>query len=231
MILIPNALFCLLLPPKLVIEKHAALACMMGSLACLVAVRFTEPGILPAAVDIDHDAPEAPVTHVLIGGKRVPLADRRARYSRYTDVIVARLDHYCSWIGSPVGARNHFYYCAFLLFSSLDVAIMGPASALRFQRLARSKHSIERVSPLFVVGLALLGCYCFGVLVWTGSLLVDQAGLIARNETSIERVKKTWRGRANPHNRGAFRNWLDFCFRATPSVVLELDQVESRCEA
>ena len=89
----------------------------------------------------------------------------------------------------------------------------------------------ERVSPLFVIGLALLGCYCFGVLVWTGSLLVDQAGLIARNETSIERVKKTWRGRANPHDRGAFRNWLDFLFRATPSVVLELDQVESRCEA
>ena len=82
-----------------------------------------------------------------------------------------------------------------------------------------------------VIGLALLGCYCFGVLVWTGSLLVDQAGLIARNETSIERVKKTWRGRKNPHDRGAFRNWLDFCFRATPSVVLELDQVESRCEA
>ena len=82
-----------------------------------------------------------------------------------------------------------------------------------------------------MVGLALLGCYCFGVLVWTGSLLVDQAGLIARNETSIERVKKTWRGRKNPHDRGAFRNWLDFFFRATPSVVLELDQVESRCEA
>jgi len=114
---------------------------------------------------------------------------------------------------------------------SIQVAIMGPASALRFVRLARSKHSIERVSPLVVVGLALLGCYCFGVLVWTGSLLVDQAGLIARNETSIERVKKTWRGRANPHDRGAFRNWLDFLFRATPSVVLELDQVESRCEA
>ena len=89
----------------------------------------------------------------------------------------------------------------------------------------------ERVSPLSVIGLALLGCYCFGVLVWTGSLLVDQAGLIARNETSIERVKKTWRGRQNPHDRGAFRNWLDFLFRATPSVVLELDQVESRCEA
>ena len=120
---------------------------------------------------------------------------------------------------------------AFLFFASLDVAVMGPASALRFVRLARSKHSIERVSPLVVVGLALLGCYCFGVLVWTGSLLVDQAGLIARNETSIERVKKTWRGRENPHDRGAFRNWLDFFFRATPSVVLGLDQVESRCEA
>ena len=144
---------------------------------------------------------------------------------------VTTIDHYCSWIGSPVGARNHFYYVAFLFFSSLDVAIMGPASALRFVRLARSKHSIERVSPLTVVGLALLACYCFGVLVWTGSLLVDQAGLIARNETSIERVKKTWRGRPNPHDRGAFRNWLDFLFRATPSVVLELDQVESRCEA
>ena len=161
----------------------------------------------------------------------MPLADRRARYSRYTDVIVARLDHYCSWIGSPVGARNHFYYVAFLFFASLDVAVMGPASALRFVRLARSKHSIERVSPLVVIGLALLGCYCFGVLVWTGSLLVDQAGLIARNETSIERVKKTWRGRTNPHDRGALRNWLDFFCRPTPSVVLELDQVESRCEA
>ena len=43
-------------------------------------------------------------------------------------------------------------------------------------------------------------------------------------------LKKTWRGRENPHDRGAFRNWLDFFFRATPSVVLELDQVESRCE-
>ena len=76
-----------------------------------------------------------------------------------------------------------------------------------------------------------LFCSLFVALVWTGSLLVDQAGLISRNETSIERVKKTWRGRKNPHDRGAFRNWLDFLFRATPSVVLELDQVESRCEA
>ena len=122
-------------------------------------------------------------------------------------------------------------FCALFVALGVDVAVMGPASALRFVRLARSKHSIERVSPLTVVGLALLGCYCFGVLVWTGSLLVDQAGLIARNETSIERVKKTWRGRPNPHDRGAFRNWLDFFFRATPSVVLALDQVESRCEA
>ena len=122
-------------------------------------------------------------------------------------------------------------FCALFVALGVDVAVMGPASALRFVRLARSKHSIERVSPPFVVGLALLGCYCFGVLVWTGSLLVDQAGLIARNETSIERVKKTWRGRKNPHDRGAFRNWLDVFFCATPSVVLELDQVESRCEA
>ena len=44
-------------------------------------------------------------------------------------------------------------------------------------------------------------------------------------------MKKTWRGRKNPHDRGAFRNWLDFFCRPTPSVVLELDQVESRCEA
>ena len=125
---------------------------------------------------------------------------------------------------SPLAHATHWLI-------STQVAIMGPASALRFVRLARSKHSIERVSPLSVIGLALLACYCFGVLVWTGSLLVDQGGLISRNETSIERVKKTWRGRRNPHDRGAFRNWLEFFFRAMPSVVLDLDQVESRCEA
>ena len=61
----------------------------------------------------------------------MPLADRRARYSRYTDVIVARLDHYCSWIGSPVGVRNLFYYVAFLFFSSLDVAIRVEIEILR----------------------------------------------------------------------------------------------------
>ncbi len=126
------------------------------------------------------------------------------------------------------------YYATVAAAALHQVLLRTMTKALRDDtvvRLARSKHSVERVSPLFVVGLALLGCYCFGVLVWTGSLLVDQAGLIARNETSIERVKKTWRGRQNPHDRGAFRNWLDFLFRATPSVVLELDQVESRCEA
>ena len=54
---------------------------------------------------------------------------------------------------------------------------------------------------------------------------------VAGRPTLLATTKKTWRGRPNPHDRGAFRNWLDFFFRATPSVVLEFDQVESRCEA
>ena len=125
-------------------------------------------------------------------------------------------------------------YYATVVAAALHQVLLGTMTkALRDDNVVAQNvaSGFERVSPLVVVGLALLGCYCFGVLVWTGSLLVDQAGLISRNETSIERVKKTWRGRANPHDRGAFRNWLAFFFRATPSVVLELDQVESRCEA
>lgn len=125
MIALPNALFCLLLPAKLATVKAAALAYMACSLALLAAARFTEPGILPAAVDIDYDMPDAKITHALVRGQKVPLADHRARYSRHTDVVVARLDHYCSWVGNPIGARNYFSYVAFLAWATVNLVRRG----------------------------------------------------------------------------------------------------------
>ena len=77
----------------------------------------------------------------------------------------------------------------------------------------------------------LLAATMLGYLV-SDSASVTTAGYAVHHVvTAIERVKKTWRGRPNPYDRGAFRNWLDFFCRPTPSVVLELDQIESRCEA
>ena len=178
-------------------------------------------------VDIDFDAPDSKITHALVRGNKVPLADHRARYSRHTDVVVARLDHYCSWVGNPIGARNYFSYVAFLAWATLNLLVVGLASGRRLLTLARSKHSAARVSPLAVVGLALLGTYCFMVMLWTGGLLAYQVDQVSRNVTSIEKVKKTWRD-GNPHDRGCWRNWLGFCRAAPPSYVLELDQVEGR---
>lgn len=183
---------------------------------------------MPAAVDIDYDMPDAKITHALVRGQKVPLADHRARYSRHTDVVVARLDHYCSWVGNPIGARNYFSYVAFLAWATVNLVVVGAASGRRLLTLARSKHSATRVSPLAVVGLALLATYCMMVMLWTGGLLAYQVDQVSRNVTSIEKVKKTWRD-GNPHDRGCWRNWLDFCCRAPPpSYVLELDQVEGR---
>lgn len=125
-------------------------------------------------VDIDFDAPDSKITHALVRGNKVPLADHRARYSRHTDVVVARLDHYCSWVGNPIGARNYFSYVAFLAWATLNLLVVGLASGRRLLTLARSKHSAARVSPLAVVGLALLGTYCFMVMLWTGGLLAYQ---------------------------------------------------------
>ena len=128
------------------------------------------------------------------------------------------------------------YYATIAAAALHQVLLRTMTKALRDDNVVAQNVASGLFCVLFVaLGVAdrptLLAATMLGYLV-SDSASVTTAGYAVHHVvTAIERVKKTWRGRPNPYDRGAFRNWLDFFCRPTPSVVLELDQVESRCEA
>lgn len=89
-------------------------------LACFVRCQFILPGFASLAWEQQALAGEVPSTVCKRSGRLLP---ERAVYVRRADAVVLGLDHYCIWLGSPIGFRNRKFFVLFVCYSALFCAM------------------------------------------------------------------------------------------------------------
>jgi hypothetical protein len=133
---------------------------------------------------------------------------------------VLRLDHWCGWAHTAVGARNHKYFLLWQAYQLLSSAIIfklatAALSVCFVQLHGQDRQTEERPTPALVVTftLAAMGSGCTFAL--PAFFIVGHARRACRNLTAVE--EKQWqplwhKAAASSHDRDASRfgffSWL-----------------------
>lgn len=173
---------------------------------CFFKAMFINPGYVP--VPSDPAAVLAQVKELLRLGQfdtehfcvssfvRKPL---RSKYSKFSNRLVARLDHFCPWVYNDIGVRNHKLFVAFVyslvvaivLYTLLALVYFDVVSDLRGDDsdlddscllLSDDLCAGYRNNP-FVFNLTL---WCWFQLVWLGFLAAVQTFQIFKGLTTWE---------------------------------------------
>ena len=86
------------------------------NLSSLVACQLVAPGAPSPEWVARAAAGECTSTVCKRSGQLLP---ERALYTRNADSVVLALDHYCLWIGTPIGLRNRKFFILFVWYSAL----------------------------------------------------------------------------------------------------------------
>ena len=84
-------------------------------LACFVRLQLGDPGSVSASWEARAAAGEEATVVCVRSGRLVPT---RARYCRRANTVVLGLDHYCHWLGTPVGFGNRKLFVLFVGYSA-----------------------------------------------------------------------------------------------------------------
>ena len=248
-ILAPSAAFFALVMPGLTAAGIVWLPVLSAALFAMATVlmaltSFTEPGIVPAMNQRREDVPP----HAVVNGHKVALKycavcgiarPPRASHCRETDRCIEKWDHYCPWVGTAVGRRNHRWFVGFVLATTCLAALVTSGSlrhlwglAAVLEREATLASPPPPASPMVkVAGLdaatiagwpvfaraavgapascVLLG-YCAVVSILLGMLSAYHLYLIATNQTTYEHVRGAYDTTPNPFNRGCIGNIGEF---------------------
>ena len=89
-------------------------------LCCFSRLQIADPGTQP--LDWEHLA-AAGVERAEVCGRSGQLVPARARYSRRAGAVVLGLDHYCHWLGVPIGFGNRKLFILFIGYSTFFCAM------------------------------------------------------------------------------------------------------------
>ena len=137
MIIIPNSSWAS------VILCHALIGLFCWG---LFRTQCTHPGLVPANW-LEHAAPSS-TPHFLCdrSGLRLPL---RAQFVARTGEAYLLFDHYCFWLGAPIGLRNRRHFVLFLTYGTMLCAYGSIATGKAGLLLHHTRD------PLTVVGISL----------------------------------------------------------------------------
>eukprot|EP00472_Partenskyella_glossopodia_P002191 CAMPEP_0197525864 /NCGR_PEP_ID=MMETSP1318-20131121/15044_1 /TAXON_ID=552666 /ORGANISM="Partenskyella glossopodia, Strain RCC365" /LENGTH=223 /DNA_ID=CAMNT_0043079685 /DNA_START=473 /DNA_END=1141 /DNA_ORIENTATION=+ len=136
---------------------------------------------------------------VYVDGRQYLLPELRAKYCRQTRNIVENFDHYCPWVGNAVGIRNYKYFFFFLVTLVLYCIMIAVTGILTLVTSAEAM-GLRVLSAI----VSVIACMSLVALV---NLLVYNIGLISKNLTTNEDLKRVFHRKTNPHDKGCWQNW------------------------
>ncbi|CAJ0575432.1 unnamed protein product, partial [Mesorhabditis spiculigera] len=206
----------------------------------LFRVSFMDPGIIPRATNLEviederlqrldrataEDAARGMqrTKQVMLGGQMIKLKycttcrifrPPRASHCSVCDNCVANFDHHCPWVGNCVGLRNYRYFYFFVISLVLLMFIFA-ACCITHIVMEIKRHRGQFIDAVRVTPISLVLC-C--ILVPAAFTVIGLSGfhtyLIARNTTTNEDMKGTFKRRPNvknPFNTGSICK--NFCVR------------------
>ena len=93
---------------------------------CFAAVQLVDPGRLPSDWERLAQGGAEEATVCKRSGLLLP---PRGRYVRRAGGVVLGLDHFCHWLGTPVGYRNRKLFILFISYSTV-FCLMGSAHSM-----------------------------------------------------------------------------------------------------
>ena len=125
----------------------AAYALLLLTFASYILLQLTPPGSPPSEWVAAAECGRVP--SVRDPKTEAPLPPR-ARYVRRAGVVVLGLDHFCEWLGVPVGLRNRKFYLQFTLYS---LALVALALVLNLIDLGSMVGCVKELSQHSAAGL------------------------------------------------------------------------------
>lgn len=82
----------------------------------------------------------------------------RSCYDHFTELVVARFDHYCPWVYNAVGVRNHRVFYLFITMTSVSLVLVGYQYILYIKSLTGVTFMSQLKDSIFSIYLIVLNC-------------------------------------------------------------------------
>ena len=127
---------------------------------------------------------------------------------------VERFDHHCPWIGNCAGKRNYKYFYIFLIWLNILTIFIGAFSIVHIAKYiynrVKNPNKIDNIGTISLNSCLIsmfIIIYCGLSMIFTTHLLLYHTGLIIRNLTTKEELKKFYNNVfGNPYRRSCCLN-------------------------
>lgn len=214
---------------------YAGCVLLTASLLLMLAVSLSNPGFLPQQNAHFSTGPvgafplsalsnetlkffEIPVNGVQIRLKFCKtcklLRPPRASHCPVCGVCVERFDHHCPWVGNCIGKKNYVLFVTFLCVLTANQGYMWGICLFHILKTKGESEdwgtTIDQEIAEVVLGAFSAVVKSIQIFLFAACLSLFHFFLIARNETTYERIKKNWKYRGeNPFNTGCPENCIE----------------------
>lgn len=214
----------------------------------LFIVGLSDPGIIPRKPDPSANAnpfdyeEKKPLPFKMVTVNAVKMQSKycetcqlyrppRAVHCGVCDNCVEKFDHHCPWLGNCIGKRNYRHYLWFLTSIMINILwIIGLGTTDLALRVINSQLSgldafinIVLSNPADII-LILYALVAAGMV---SPLFFFHVGLVSNNLTTNEKLKRVYRGKPNPFDKGSCTNWNEvYCAPTFPSAISPHDLVD-----
>ncbi|CAG8948897.1 hypothetical protein HYFRA_00002022 [Hymenoscyphus fraxineus] len=106
----------------------------------------------------------------------------RTHHDRASGRCIKKMDHFCPWVGGPIGENNFKFFIQYTFWTALYCLHILIVMSFYVSRQRASKS--EKLNKQFVAMIALAGFF----MLFTGSLTVNSCDLALKNLTAVEKL-------------------------------------------